>query len=94
MEEKRLLRARVDEDDAGREHGSAWSAISNPQVWLLCLVYFCLIMGLYGVSFWLPTIIKAMGVQSATNVGLIYAIPYLAAAIGMALMRNHPWQFA
>jgi hypothetical protein len=23
----------------------------------------------YGVSFWLPTMIKAMGVQSATNVG-------------------------
>lgn len=85
-EEKAFLRAKIDEDDAGRQHGSAWSAITNPQVWLLCLVYFCLIMGLYGVSFWLPTIIKAMGVQSATNVGFIYAIPYLAAAIGMVLI--------
>jgi D-galactonate transporter len=85
-EEKVFLRTKIDEDDAGRQHGSAWSAITNPQVWLLCLVYFCLIMGLYGVSFWLPTIIKAMGVQSATNIGFIYAIPYLAAAIGMVLI--------
>ncbi|NAT17150.1 MFS transporter, partial [Pseudomonas syringae pv. actinidifoliorum] len=64
-------------------------------------VYFCLIMGLYGVSFWLPTMIKAMGVQSATNVGFVYAIPYLAAAIGMVVIgrsadkrRERRWHIA
>ena len=49
--------------------------LANPHVWLSALVYFGIVSGLYGVSFWLPTIIKAMGVKDALDVGLISAIP-------------------
>lgn len=100
-QEKTILRKNIDKDDSIRMHGSLISVFSNSHVWLLCLVYFCLIMGLYGVSFWLPTIIKAMGVASSTDVGLIYAIPYLTAAIGMVLIsksadrrRERRWHMA
>lgn len=100
-DEKKILRANIDKDDSDKSHGSAFSAFRNPQVWLLCLVYFCLVMGLYGVSFWLPTIIKAMGVANSLHVGLIYAIPYLVAAVGMVLIgrsadarRERRWHIA
>lgn len=100
-DEKKVLRANIDKDNSDKSHGSALSAFTNPQVWLLCLVYFCLIMGQYGVSFWLPTIIKGMGVGNSLNVGLIYAIPYLVAAIGMVLIgrsadarRERRWHIA
>ncbi|MHC5916399.1 MAG: hypothetical protein ACYTXE_36690 [Nostoc sp.] len=33
-------------------------ALVNPKVWLLSLIYFTLVIGLYGISFWLPQIIK------------------------------------
>ena len=38
--------------------------------------YFSFVMGLYGVSFWLPTIIKATGVTDAFMIGLLSAVPY------------------
>ena len=57
--------------------------LSSPKVWLMSLIYFSFVMGLYGVSFWLPTIIKSMGVSDALHVGLLSAIPYGAAVIGM-----------
>lgn len=49
----------------------------------MSLIYFSFVMGLYGVSFWLPTIIKSMGVSDTLQVGLLSAIPFGAAVIGM-----------
>lgn len=40
-------------------------------------------MGLYGVSFWLPTLVKGSGVSDPLEVGLLSAIPYAAAVIAM-----------
>jgi MFS family permease len=40
-------------------------------------------MGLYGVSFWLPTLIKASGVSDTFNIGMLTAIPYAAAVVAM-----------
>ena len=59
---------------------------ANGRVWLGALIYFCFVMGLYGVSFWLPTIIKATGVSDPLNVGLLTAIPYAFAAAAMVLI--------
>jgi nitrate/nitrite transporter NarK len=52
----------------------------------MALIYFCFIMGLYGVSFWLPQLIKSMGVKDVLNVGLLTAIPYGFAALVMILV--------
>src|SRR5262249_11163499 len=41
--------------------------------------------GFYGVSFWMPTIIKSMGVTSPLRIGFLTAIPYSAATIVMLL---------
>jgi hypothetical protein len=48
---------------------------------VLCLCYFGIIMGLYGIGFWLPTLIKAAGVNDALNVGLLTTIPYGAGGL-------------
>jgi nitrate/nitrite transporter NarK len=42
-------------------------------------------MGLYGISFWLPQLIRTMGVQDAGRIGILSAIPYLVATIVMVL---------
>ena len=64
------------------------SALTNSRVWLLSLVYFGLIYGLYALAFFLPTIIGGFEAQfgSKFNVfqkGLITAIPYLPAAVAL-----------
>jgi MFS family permease len=45
-------------------------------------------MGLYGVSFGLPTIIKATGVTDAFMIGLLSAIPFAAAVVAMVLVAR------
>src|SRR5262249_37503544 len=54
-------------------------------VWRLALVYFCFDMGLYGISFWLPTLVQATGVADPWRIGLLTAIPWSAAVAAMIL---------
>ena len=61
-------------------------ALGNPVVWLLGAMYFLLIVGLYGFALWLPQLIKATGEFGNFEVGIITAIPYTVAAIGMVLV--------
>jgi ACS family tartrate transporter-like MFS transporter len=64
-------------------------ALVNPKVWLLSLIYFTLVISLYGISFWLPQIIKGFSGLSNLWVGFISGIPYLVGAIGMIFIGNH-----
>ncbi len=59
------------------------AALRLPEVWKLCLIYFCTAMGLYGFSFWLPVLLKDLGWQNPLEIGLFSAIPWGVAAIGM-----------
>lgn len=63
-------------------------ALTNHKVWLLCAVYFSVVMGLYGISFWLPQIISNLGTQSLQQTGLLTALPYLLAAVGMVIIGH------
>jgi MFS family permease len=83
QEERELLERNIVADNVAKEDHSLGKILSSPKVWLMSLIYFSFVMGLYGVSFWLPTIIKSMGVSDALQVGLLSAIPYGAAVIGM-----------
>ena len=86
--EKALLAQRIAEDNTHKEALSVSQTLFNSRVWLLGLIYFCFVMGLYGVGFWLPTIIKALGVKSLFDVGLLTAIPYAVATVGMVLVSR------
>lgn len=61
------------------------------RVWLLCLAYFSLCVGMYGLVMWMPTLIgELLGPgASAERVGLLSAIPYLGGAAGMVLIGRH-----
>jgi MFS family permease len=59
------------------------SVLRNGHVWMLGLIYFSVQMGVYAINFWLPSIIKSLGFQSATTVGWLSAIPYLFAGVFM-----------
>ncbi len=60
-------------------------ALSNPKVWILSLIYFAIVFGLYGVTFWLPQIIQGFGHRSDFEIGLLSAIPFVGAAVAMVL---------
>lgn len=70
-------------------HGTmTGKALTDGRVWLLALIYFGFIYGLYALGFFLPTIIsgfeEAFGSKfTVLQKGLITAIPYLPAAIAL-----------
>jgi MFS family permease len=57
--------------------------LTDGRVWLMCLIYFCVVLGQYGLNFWLPTIVKASGVSGNINIGFISAIPYVCTFAAM-----------
>jgi len=87
-EEKALLQRNIAGEDAHKEDLSIARVLSSPRVWLMSGIYFSFVMGLYGVSFWLPTIIKQTGVKGVLDIGLLTAIPYGCAVIGMVLVAH------
>jgi sugar phosphate permease len=84
--EKLELSTALSQDAGAKPEGSFVAAIRDGRVWLLCVIYFCVVTGLYGISFWLPTIVSEMGVRSPVHIGLLTAVPYAVAAFGMVLV--------
>lgn len=80
--EKAALKAEVGGVQA-HHSGSFAKGLADPRVWLLCAVYFLFVAALYGVSFWLPTLIKALGFDGIRQIGLMTALPYAAAVVTM-----------
>ena len=86
--QKQLLEDNIARDGHAHAEASLRSIVSNGLVWRLAAIYFCCMMGLYGVSFYLPTLIKAAGVKDALNVGLLTAVPYAVAIVSMILVAR------
>jgi MFS family permease len=59
-----------------------WRAFLHPQVLLAILVYFLHQIAFYGVTFFLPSIIRAWGGLSELQIGLLTGLPWLCAFIG------------
>ena len=80
---------KTDEQKAGvRKHGFG-EALKVPKVWLLTLIYFCLVSANPTLGFWIPTIIKGLGVKDNTTIGLLSAVPYIVGVIVMVLVGRH-----
>ncbi len=65
------------------------AALRSGQIWMLALVYFGLNTVSYGVSLWLPTLIRSLTGVSDFTVGALSAIPYIAAALAMVAVGLH-----
>jgi len=88
-EDKALLTNNLIAEDKHKTEHKLADAFKSGKVWVLCAVYFTLMIGLYGIAFWLPTIVKAFGIKGYLGVGLVTAIPYGVAVIGMILLSVH-----
>jgi len=84
-DEKAVLRAQLRADPAGEEHVSVMATLRDSRVVLLAALYFCSILGLYGLAFWLPQLIRTLGVAEPWRVGMLSAIPYGVATVAMVL---------
>jgi D-galactonate transporter len=88
-EEKALLKEELARDGEPRAQWGLRHVFGSSRVWILALVYFLMVMGLYGVGFWLPQLIRNTGVQDVLDIGLLTAIPYSIAAVTMIAAARH-----
>jgi ACS family tartrate transporter-like MFS transporter len=58
----------------------------HPVVWQLTFIMFACQTGSYGLTFWVPQIVKSVSGLTDLQVGMLTAIPYIAAGIGMVLV--------
>jgi ACS family tartrate transporter-like MFS transporter len=69
--------------------GGAFAALRSGRIWMLAMVYFGVNTVSYGVSLWLPTLIRSLSGVSNFAIGVLSAIPYVAAAIAMVAVGLH-----
>jgi len=91
-EEQDLLVAKLEEEDAEKRQGEArhslGDAFRSGKVWALCFIYFGFVMGNYGLSFFLPQMLKDTITKDPFQIGLLTAIPWGAAAIAMVAVGH------
>jgi MFS transporter, ACS family, tartrate transporter len=82
--------AREREEKRRKHQIPKWQALRNPRVLHLSAIYFGIVLGFYGLNFFLPTIIKQIDPKfSNTNVGVIAMIPYIVGGLAMVLNGWH-----
>jgi MFS family permease len=84
-EQRIWLQNRLDSENAQRETVHKYSlgeALANPKVLLLTLAYFGSPVVGYGTVFFLPLIVKGLGVGTDW-IGLVTALPFLCAFVAM-----------
>ncbi|MGN7043446.1 MFS transporter [Bacillus safensis] len=88
-EEKNWLMSELRKDEElrekqGRQASSHKTALIDPKLWYLALIYFVYTAGTLGVGYWMPQIIKGLSSYlSNTQIGFIATIPYIIASIVM-----------
>ncbi len=90
-EEKRMIEAAVAAHEPSNQHG--WQKVrevmTERRVYALGLIYFALTSGSYAFAFWLPTIIKGLGVSDPLQIGWYSLPPYAMGAVGMCIVSWH-----
>ncbi|MBB3261853.1 ACS family tartrate transporter-like MFS transporter [Paraburkholderia bannensis] len=79
--------ARLRESNTGHT-AAAWSALRDPRVLALALIYFGTSAGLYTLGLWAPLMIREFGF-SALQTGLLNAIPAVVAVVAMIVWARH-----
>lgn len=88
-EEKRTLGHNIAEESQQKETRHLAGVLWRPRLWAMAFIYFGICMGMYGVSFWMPTIVRNSGVKDVAIIGLLTAIPPVFTALAMVLNSSH-----
>ena len=77
--------------NSGHSANSARAAFTSVRVWAMAFVYLAGTFALYGVNFWMPTLIQELGVDHSAyvRIGLITMIPWGVAGVVMVLVGAH-----
>ena len=69
--------------------GNFWEVLLSGRIWLLSMVYFGVSTTMYGVTLWLPTVIRALSGLSYFWTGAVAVVPFLFTTVVMVLVGMH-----
>ena len=69
-------------------HSNPLRVLSDPRVLWFSLVYIMITLSLYGIIYWLPTVVKGFDVTGTQN-GLLNALPWAVAAVVLTWLPRH-----
>jgi MFS transporter, ACS family, tartrate transporter len=84
-----LAREKQAELSPGNLKGGLWAVLLSPRIWMLSLVYFGVSTTMYGVTLWLPTVIRSLSRLTYFHTGIVTAIPFVVTAVVMVLVGVH-----
>src|SRR4051812_22138353 len=90
-DEKRWLARRLEGEERTRmrtERHSVGEALKGRRVLTFGLLYFCMVVNVYGLSFWVGEIVDNIGGLSDVGKGFVTAIPYAVAIVGLVLISR------
>ncbi|ASW01945.1 MFS transporter [Paraburkholderia aromaticivorans] len=81
QEEKDLVLSALEREASPEAKGSRpWAALLDPKVIMFAATYMLMSTSLYGVTYWMPTLVKSWGASSSAN-GLLNMIPWALATL-------------
>ncbi len=86
--ERKWLQKRLGQETPDGQHGNPLAVIWDRRVLLLAIIYMLIPASLYGVIYWLPTVVRGFGVSGTEN-GLLSAIPWVIGAFALVLVPRH-----
>ena len=78
--------ARERQAEAAVPQRDFWAVIFSGKIWLFSVVYFGVSATMYGVTLWLPSVIRAFSRLSYLRTGLVAVLPFLIAVIVMVVV--------
>ncbi|GLO56313.1 MFS transporter [Pseudomonas putida] len=89
-QEKELLAENLAQDRRVQKPmlGSIWQVLLTREVAIMAFIYYVVKTASYGLNFWMPHLIKSSGVQDMLWVGVLSALPYAVACIGMVWLTR------
>lgn len=63
-----------------------WAVLVSPRIWMLSIVYFAVSTTMYGVTLWLPSVIRSLSGLSYFLTGLVSTVPFLVTTVAMVLV--------
>ncbi|MZG13962.1 MFS transporter [Streptomyces sp. SID5914] len=87
--ERACLMDRVEaETPAGHHSASVWSAVRQPSVWGFAGMYFCMVLGFWSITYWLPQIVQQRFATGPVASGLLSAIPWATAVVAILVVSK------
>jgi len=86
--ERSDLARMLSQDRAGHGHARMRDAIFDARVWVLGLIVFLVVFGVFALSFWSPTLLKGMGLN-VMQVGMAATIPALFGVFAAIVVGRH-----